>query len=234
MRQAKPLTRPASVIRTTVNTGTSSACNLVQDYAPEAIPARRNVEQSHAGNASIRCSAWPCLAVTSKTRWNGAYLQLHFRFLSDACTSSHMLDDLSAVKCSVKVERDLASCEHKVLLPCSSDVSKHRCESLCDGVLACCGNQCTAKCHMCQDDVNAQVRKPRIRHKSHVCGRPLFCQHPCTGTCSADHKCLDACKALCRQKCSHTSCAKKCSDPCVPCQEPCAWYEPADSGARGH
>lgn len=124
----------------------------------------------------------------------------------------------------VKVERDLPTCEHKVQLPCTADVKKHKCEALCDGILPCCGKSCKAKCHSCQQPPTDLFQAvPRTRHRSHKCGRPLYCEHSCRGTCAADHKCLDECQEKCRQSCAHAQCKLPCSSPCTPCQEACTW-----------
>ncbi|KAI5123686.1 hypothetical protein M0805_001714 [Coniferiporia weirii] len=136
----------------------------------------------------------------------------------------HRLDDLSEVFCREEVRRDLPSCEHSIVLPCSADVREHKCRALCDGILTCCGKSCKSKCFECQLENHAAVQRgSRAMHKGHECRKPLYCEHLCRGLCSEDHKCLNECEEECRQACVHSQCKLPCSKPCTPCQEPCTW-----------
>ena len=130
--------------------------------------------------------------------------------------------------CTEPVERALPSCEHTAQMLCGDDVSLHRCQSICNGQLLCCNNICTSRCSFCQrrsrqeNQLNSRII--RTIHRPHKCGRLLFCEHTCSGSCSVDHKCVVPCLEPCRQRCAHASCNKPCSEPCIPCQEPCTWY----------
>lgn len=167
----------------------------------------------------------PCGHMAKSVPW---YALLPKSFYAIKNSPSHSMENLEAIKCVEVIEKALLSCEHRAQMRCSDDVSKYKCESICNGVLACCSNTCSMKCFSCQDKGlgNAPLAPHvRTRHQAHKCGKPLFCEHTCPGMCSADHKCLDLCSEPCRQRCTHGSCEKRCSDPCRPCQQSCEWYE---------
>lgn len=143
---------------------------------------------------------------------------------------SHALDDLSQVICEVVVVKKLPTCEHEVKMRCSDDPTLYRCRAACKGILSCCGRNCQASCHDCQDlnkpGPEEEVEGPILRksHQQHPCQRRLYCEHQCDRMCSSDHECTTECKKECRQSCAHARCRRPCSEPCAPCQGPCAWY----------
>ncbi|GJE94480.1 P-loop containing nucleoside triphosphate hydrolase protein [Phanerochaete sordida] len=150
----------------------------------------------------------------------------HFK----AQVSCFALDDLSQVRCDVRVKKKLPSCEHEADMGCSDDASQHECNAPCAGILACCGRNCKAYCHQCQG-LNATTEGmgeavARRLHRAHPCQRRLYCEHECDRACSEDHECTTECKAPCRQTCAHAHCRQPCSTPCAPCQEPCLWQCP--------
>lgn len=154
--------------------------------------------------------------------------------LNTCCCRSWRLKNLSDVFCRVTVTRQLPNCEHIAEAECSVDIDSIACQALCDGTLTCCGRPCKSRCSECQEmsrketsvdvDSQPQRRLHRTQHKSHPCGKPMHCQHPCPGICGPEHTvCNDPCRSACRQVCSHSRCPKPCSKACSPCQEPCTW-----------
>ncbi|KAH9848820.1 hypothetical protein C2E23DRAFT_738850 [Lenzites betulinus] len=144
----------------------------------------------------------------------------------------HQLENLISVKCFVQVRKQLPSCEHFATVPCHLDPAKVSCKEQCAGKLQCCTKRCKAACGECQretsshepDATKAKGSKiARIRHVTHPCERPMYCQHNCGLPCSSEHECNTKCKEPCRQQCVHHRCPKPCSDPCAPCMEPCVW-----------
>ncbi|KAK7005664.1 hypothetical protein R3P38DRAFT_3038842 [Favolaschia claudopus] len=141
----------------------------------------------------------------------------------------YRLDNLEEVLCSFKVIKGFPDCEHSAEMMCSADPEEAICNSICNGVMTCCGRSCNSKCHACQR-VNSQKdsegRIQRIEHETHPCKKELYCAHTCSKPCSANHECVTACQAQCRQACVHSQCASYCSTPCSPCMKDCAWACP--------
>ncbi|KAF8639511.1 hypothetical protein AX17_001416 [Amanita inopinata Kibby_2008] len=137
----------------------------------------------------------------------------------------HLMENLEAVKCIVIVEKQLPTCEHTAELPCSTDVTEYICTRPCNGVMTCCGRDCSAQCYRCQrkNVANELGRTERMSHCEHLCNKSLYCGHECSLPCSRDHQCMTKCQKPCRQKCVHARCSGKCSTPCAPCMERCTW-----------
>ncbi|CAL1707171.1 unnamed protein product [Somion occarium] len=151
-----------------------------------------------------------------------------------ASVPCYQLDLLSDVECDVMLTKQLPDCEHQARMKCSDDPSLVNCTIVCDGIMACCGRNCQARCHQCQtlnvrqagnaEQPNGAIA--RTSHAQHRCERRLYCEHQCDRPCSAEHECTTVCKAPCRQVCPHARCNQYCSTPCAPCQEPCTWNCP--------
>ena len=155
---------------------------------------------------------------------------LHFRpsVLSDA-RSSHMLENLGAVKCVERVSKHLPECEHDAIMACGKDPATFTCKEVCGGLTTCCSRPCTSRCHECQTVTKENITArsfplARTHHRDHACQRLLKCQHLCGLPCSSDHSCNPKCPQTCRQRCSHRECKKPCWEPCPPCMEPCEWH----------
>jgi len=136
------------------------------------------------------------------------------------------MDNLAEVFCNTVITKQLPNCEHTADLACAADPSEHRCRSLCGGIMACCGRNCSSQCHNCQrqNETNTdQDQHARVAHHPHPCQKTLFCQHQCQLSCSQEHQCTTQCNRPCRQQCPHARCRQACSNPCTPCQEPCTW-----------
>src|SRR6266576_565930 len=120
-----------------------------------------------------------------------------------------MMENLDSYKCDVIITKQLTSCEHAAELPCSMDVSEHRCSRPCDGIMNCCGRTCNSSCSDCQakNDANGTSRIERKLHRKHLCRKPLYCGHECTLPCSQDHECTTTCREACRQQCAHSRCS---------------------------
>jgi hypothetical protein len=140
------------------------------------------------------------------------------------------MDDLAEVFCTTVMTKLLPNCEHTAVMKCSENPAQYHCNSLCGGIMACCGRDCNSRCNQCQrlnapDNVNPEEARPieRVNHFEHPCYKMLYCAHQCPKSCSQDHQCVTVCKEPCRQECSHARCNQYCSTPCSPCQEPCTW-----------
>ncbi|KAL2870752.1 uncharacterized protein BJX67DRAFT_344501 [Aspergillus lucknowensis] len=108
-----------------------------------------------------------------------------------------------------------AGCAHEVIEFCHSDVSisSYRCKSPCGAELQC-GHTCKRKCFECN-------RGGTIGHGScqQQCGRNYStCTHVCTSLCHGTNPC-PPCQAVCKVRCNHSKCTRKCWEPCVPCAE---------------
>ena len=139
---------------------------------------------------------------------------------------SHLWDNPAEIPCVVLVEKSLLNCRHVATMLCSTDPTAYLCNALCGGIMSCCGRNCSARCHQCQELNVGQTDRDRaglLKHREHPCQKSLFCQHRCMLSCSQDHQCTTMCRAACRQACPHAKCKKHCSEPCAPCQEACTW-----------
>ncbi|KAF2117095.1 putative NF-X1 finger and helicase domain protein [Lophiotrema nucula] len=127
--------------------------------------------------------------------------------------------DRDSYKCSVRVERTVPDCLHKIKLPCHEDVESKdfQCPTQCKGLLGC-GHECKLSCYMC----NTWYDK-KHGNCTDKCNRPYAnCSHTCQATCHPDTPC-GLCEKPCEVACSHSRCPLKCGVPCVPCaQEKCS------------
>jgi hypothetical protein len=152
-------------------------------------------------------------------------LYVRLSFPSDDL-SSHMLENLRAVKCVAKVSKRLPECEHKSIMACGKDPATFTCNEVCGGMTTCCSRKCMSRCHECRTITKEKTTTRsmvRSHHRDHACQRLLKCQHLCGLPCSSDHSCNPKCSQACRQRCSHQQCKKPCWEPCPPCMEPCLW-----------
>ncbi|KAI0313808.1 hypothetical protein OF83DRAFT_1248643 [Amylostereum chailletii] len=146
--------------------------------------------------------------------------------------SCYALDDLSAVRCTERVEKPLRHCKHTATMACFQDPEKVDCDAICGGTMACCSRSCNSKCSQCQrlslvpDAPVPSGVIARVHHQPHPCERILKCQHVCGIDCSQNHECNGQCGKQCRQQCVHHKCPKPCWEPCPPCMEPCMWTCP--------
>ena len=160
-------------------------------------------------------------------------LRARISFPSDDL-SSHMLENLRAVKCIAKVSKRLPECEHNAIMACGKDPASFTCKEVCGGMTTCCSRKCMSRCHECRTITKEKTTArslPLVRshHRDHACQRLLKCQHLCGLPCSSDHSCNPKCSQVCRQRCSHRQCKKPCWEPCPPCMEPCEWRCPHHS-----
>ncbi|XHG08721.1 hypothetical protein AWENTII_011814 [Aspergillus wentii] len=128
--------------------------------------------------------------------------------------------DLSTVRCTVFVQKDVPHCHHKVSVQCCVDVasSKYDCKAQCRTILPC-GHTCK---NLCMDCVTkTESGEIRVNHGSckQKCGRnQSTCAHVCNTPCHGQEPC-PPCQAPCDVECGHSKCMKQCCDPCTPCAE---------------
>ncbi|KAK2813104.1 hypothetical protein FQN50_000781 [Emmonsiellopsis sp. PD_5] len=130
----------------------------------------------------------------------------------------YQAQDLSGVRCDVKVERTIPHCGHIVTARCYQNVEddKFRCDARCGAALPC-GHTCNRACHKCFPKDNTNQSVPDHGSCTQVCNRSYAtCQHSCPEPCHAGHPC-QPCEAPCEVECSHSKCNKRCSEPCAPC-----------------
>ena len=129
-------------------------------------------------------------------------------------------------KCSTIVLKKVSACNHEVELQCHIDVDspQYECPSICGYALRC-GHNCRKKCHLCTARMEATgVHDPCIQE----CGRQFtICSHPCRKACHDGDPNCGICIAACTNSCSHSTCAKRCHEPCAPCAE-----QTCDSGCE--
>jgi len=135
----------------------------------------------------------------------------------------HETIDISKVKCRKIVTRLLPDCGHQATVECHVDISTYRCKSECGSSLEC-GHQCKRKCMECRKK-GKDSQDITVDHKKCIvpCGRSYTtCNHSCKKPCHPDTPC-SLCEMPCEVQCTHSRCPNKCSQPCPPCQELCAW-----------
>lgn len=126
--------------------------------------------------------------------------------------------DLSTVRCPVLVEKTVSSCNHKVRVACHVDVDspQYRCTVQCGTILAC-GHSCKNQCFKCvtkSDSGDVNTDHGICRQK---CDRNQnTCAHRCDTPCHGEQPC-PPCQSPCEVDCSHSKCARMCSEPCAPC-----------------
>jgi hypothetical protein len=127
--------------------------------------------------------------------------------------------DLSTIRCVVRVDKKIPGCDHVVPLSCYVDVESkgYRCVVQCRSNLPC-GHTCKRMCYRC---VTATPEGAEHNHGKceQRCGRPhSTCAHTCNLPCHGDEPC-PPCQAPCEVRCSHSNCPRKCYEPCTPCAE---------------
>jgi hypothetical protein len=169
----------------------------------------------------------PCGHVADSVPWQVLCMFDRLPLPSDT-PSSHMIENLRAIKCVAKVSKRLLECEHRAIMACGKDPSTFTCREVCGGMTTCCSRRCTSRYHECQTitkekTIARSLPLVRSHHRDHACERLLKCQHLCGLPCSSDHSCNPKCSQECRQRCSHRQCKRPCWEPCPPCMEPCEW-----------
>ena len=110
----------------------------------------------------------------------------------------HQTQDLTKIKCLVRVQKEVPHCKHIIEIECYRDVSfvHFKCPSPCQTLL---GRRhfCPGTCGRCSPkEANSQVP---IKHATclKICGQPFgTCNHACTRTCHSDQEC-----GLCQSQC---------------------------------
>ena len=128
--------------------------------------------------------------------------------------------DPSLAVCRVPVERIVPGCNHKVTVACCVDVEDpyYNCLATC-GSLQPCGHACGDQCSRCRPRVQGQIENEKHRRCQQPCKRDYTnCKHSCSAPCHRDEPC-PLCNEPCDVACSHTTCMKKCHEPCAPCAE---------------
>ncbi|EYE96762.1 P-loop containing nucleoside triphosphate hydrolase protein [Aspergillus ruber CBS 135680] len=125
--------------------------------------------------------------------------------------------NVSLVRCSRLVEKQVPGCDHKVIVQCHVNVARsgYRCDAPCKANLSC-GHTCRQPCWKCT------VRTPEGVTVDHgkclqVCGRnQSTCVHACNQTCHRSEPC-PPCSMPCEIQCAHSKCPRLCAEPCTPC-----------------
>ncbi|OJJ85103.1 putative NF-X1 finger and helicase domain protein [Aspergillus glaucus CBS 516.65] len=126
--------------------------------------------------------------------------------------------DLSTVRCTTLVMKEVPDCHHKVSVSCFIDVKsrQYSCTKLCHQPLPC-GHKCKNLCSKCvtkPDSGGVQIDHGACKQE---CGRKhSTCAHTCTTQCHGDEPC-PPCPAPCDVSCGHSRCMRKCKEPCTPC-----------------
>lgn len=199
----------------------SLAANPALDFVLETSTPVLELVTTPAHSASIQYPMSNFPAVITKTTSPGIFSKTSSFLALIPTISSSMLDQLENVICDEQVEKKLLGCDHKAVLRCSQDPVSHQCRKHCNGILSCCGRNCSAHCYQCRD--SRGMVSSESTHHPHPCEKLLFCGHRCGKNCSQNHECNTECRQSCRQECAHTHCRQACSSPCAPCQEPCTW-----------
>jgi len=136
----------------------------------------------------------------------------------------YMTQDLSQIKCTVSVSKEIVTCKHNVTVECWRDVASasFHCPTACGAALPC-GHLCSGTCGLC--NTYSADMKHTIKHKTckKVCGRPFgICNHVCKQLCHVGETCKP-CTTRCEVRCAHSRCPSACSEPCAPCIERCTW-----------
>ncbi|KAH7629493.1 hypothetical protein B0T09DRAFT_308653 [Sordaria sp. MPI-SDFR-AT-0083] len=132
--------------------------------------------------------------------------------------------NLKHITCSVKVEKVVPGCDHKVFIECFRDVTseKFQCPTACDHILPC-SHPCPGTCGRCRGELKEGETTFRHQVCPKVCARPYStCNHLCPKKCHQGQDCGN-CERPCEVRCPHSRCASKCQKPCAPCIERCAW-----------
>ncbi|GBC46709.1 uncharacterized protein OCT59_017758 [Rhizophagus irregularis] len=116
-----------------------------------------------------------------------------------------------SIKCKTNVPKKLLHCEHYKNIYCSEPVSSNeKCIEKCRKQLEC-GHECLSP-----------IERTQHGKCQTACGKFLFCGHKCKSHCHKGKEC-PPCKDNCTVICEHTSCNKRCLEPCAVCAENCSW-----------
>lgn len=124
------------------------------------------------------------------------------------------------IHCDILVKKDVPGCGHEVTVSCHIDVNGENfsCPAKC-GAASACGHICERACSKCNTRGDGKVVVSDHGQCTKPCEKPFTgCAHTCPKKCHPGRPC-ELCKLPCSVKCSHSSCDKKCSEPCVPCAE---------------
>ncbi|KAI4718642.1 hypothetical protein E4T48_05160 [Aureobasidium sp. EXF-10727] len=124
------------------------------------------------------------------------------------------------IQCDETVQRTVPGCLHEVTVPCCTDVNddNFECNAVCDEELPC-GHDCKHLCKKCKERIDSRIVETNHGKCRQACGRAFTsCSHNCVKLCHPDTDC-GLCKQPCEVRCSHSKCARKCSEPCPPCAE---------------
>ena len=124
----------------------------------------------------------------------------------------------TSIKCREVVTRKVPDCGHLVSVACHVTPGSVKCDAPC-GHEQECGHTCKRKCCECRERKDGRVVIVNHGICQQVCGRKYTtCRHSCRDTCHGSRGCLP-CAEPCEVRCSHSSCSKKCHEPCAPCAE---------------
>ncbi|WDK18721.1 hypothetical protein CGRA01v4_10007 [Colletotrichum graminicola] len=128
--------------------------------------------------------------------------------------------DISNIRCTVQVNKQVPGCDHTVKVPCHVDVARNSylCKAEC-GFQRPCGHTCKMRCSTCRTREDGEVTGEDHGICRQPCERPFTaCSHRCREACHGDMGC-PPCSAPCQNQCVHSKCGKKCHEPCAPCAE---------------
>lgn len=123
---------------------------------------------------------------------------------------------ISAIRCTVEVERYMPACGHRTALACylTTNHARFCCKEVCEDTLAC-GHTCDKDCIDCRPRGSVNVDHGSCVQK---CGREYSgCDHRCSKPCHEEDAACPPCSAACQSHCTHVKCDKRCGDLCLPC-----------------
>ncbi|GKT21761.1 hypothetical protein ADUPG1_011977 [Aduncisulcus paluster] len=118
-------------------------------------------------------------------------------------------------RCMTQLYANCKVCGHPIKYFCHEKVPGP-CKRICGKPCGRCGRKCQERCHAgpCKC--------------TYICNKPLKCGHKCSISCFEHSKAIEngtplkcKCNAPCEFKCPHSSCSRKCADPCTRCVERC-------------
>ncbi|KAI1080320.1 P-loop containing nucleoside triphosphate hydrolase protein [Whalleya microplaca] len=172
--------------------------------------------KKECGHQCPKCCGEPCEDKCSKVlKRQKLVLPCGHTLTSPQCWQVQTPDE---VKCSTLVEKTVPGCNHIVKAPCHEDIAidGYSCHALCQHLLPC-GHPCREECKTCRIRSDGEVVKEDHQPCTSICGRNYStCKHSCSQRCHPKQACIP-CDRPCDVQCSHSKCAKTCSEPCVPC-----------------
>jgi AAA domain len=154
----------------------------------------------------------------------------------------HLTQDLSRVKCTARVQKQVPGCKHTVQVECWRDVASElfRCPTPCETILAC-GHPCSGSCSRCNKvdkgefslacvilDGHSNSRSPEPAFNFFLQARPLLERTTANHMVDVDHQPIvehPSCTKVCGRlsgTCNH-ACGRRChsGNDCGPCLSPC-------------